>query len=51
MSTYAVLHAQSRENPEAFWAEAAKAIDWTRPWDKVLDRDAKPAAATARARP
>ena len=44
MSTYAVLHAQSREDPEAFWAEAAKAIDWIRPWDKVLDRDAKPAA-------
>jgi len=44
MSTYAVLHAQSREDPETFWAEAAKAIDWTRPWDKVLDRDAKPAA-------
>jgi propionyl-CoA synthetase len=44
MSTYAVLHAQSREDPETFWAEAAKAIDWTRPWDKVLDRVAKPAA-------
>jgi propionyl-CoA synthetase len=26
-----------RRDPEGFWAEAARAIDWYRPWDKVLD--------------
>lgn len=34
------LH-QERENalknPHEFWAEKAKAIDWFKPWDKVLD--------------
>ena len=23
--------------PEAFWAEAAREIDWYKPWDKVFD--------------
>jgi propionyl-CoA synthetase len=25
------------ENPDQFWAEAASGLDWTRPWEKVLD--------------
>ena len=25
------------KNPEEFWAEKAKAIDWFKPWDKALD--------------
>lgn len=32
---------KSLKNPEEFWAEKAKAIDWFKPWDKVLD-DANP---------
>ncbi|HXX88374.1 MAG TPA: acetate--CoA ligase [Candidatus Acidoferrum sp.] len=28
---------KSIKNPEEFWAEKAKAIDWFRTWDKVLD--------------
>ncbi|HEY4674625.1 MAG TPA: acetate--CoA ligase [Candidatus Bathyarchaeia archaeon] len=28
---------KSIENPEEFWAEKAKAIDWFKTWDKVLD--------------
>ncbi len=36
------LHAQSVSDPDAFWAEAAKAIDWTKPWDKVLNADNVP---------
>ena len=44
MSTYAEIHARSRRDPEGFWAEMAQGIDWIRPWDKVLDTDAKPAA-------
>ena len=26
-------------NPEGFWAEAARDIDWFKPWDKVFDGD------------
>src|SRR5215218_7352572 len=39
--TYRALHERSLRDPEGFWAEQAKAIDWTRRWDKVLD-DTKP---------
>src|SRR5436189_1023563 len=28
---------RSLEEPEAFWAEAAAAIDWDEPWQRVLD--------------
>lgn len=28
---------KSIENPEMFWTEKAKAIDWYKTWDKVLD--------------
>ncbi len=28
---------KSIENPEMFWTEKAKAIDWFKTWDKVLD--------------
>jgi acetyl-CoA synthetase len=28
---------RSIKNPEEFWAEKAKAIDWFKTWDKVLD--------------
>jgi propionyl-CoA synthetase len=44
MPTYAEIHARSRRDPEGFWAEIAQGIDWIRPWDKVLDMAAKPAA-------
>ena len=26
-----------KRDPEAFWAEAAREIDWYKPWDKVFD--------------
>jgi propionyl-CoA synthetase len=29
-------------DPQAFWAEAAEAIDWERRWDRVLDDDRAP---------
>ncbi len=38
---WATVHRQSIENPDAFWSEAAAAIDWTKPWDRVLD-DSRP---------
>ena len=37
MGRYEDAHRRSLEEPEAFWAEAAAAIDWEQPWDRVLD--------------
>src|SRR5919197_5345567 len=33
---------RSLEEPEAFWAEAAAAIDWDEPWREVLDNSRAP---------
>ena len=41
-TTYEEVYARWQSDPEAFWAEAAKAIDWYRPWDQVLDRSRPP---------
>ena len=38
--SYAEIHRRSLQDPEAFWGEAARAIDWTTPWRKVLAQDA-----------
>ena len=40
----ASTHRRSLDSPEEFWAEAAAAIEWVKPWDTVLDADASPAA-------
>ncbi len=32
----------SLEDPQSFWATAAQAIDWYRPWDAVLDNSNPP---------
>ena len=42
MGKYAAVFQQSTENPEKFWAEAAKGITWYSPWDKVLDASNPP---------
>ena len=39
--TWVTAHRQSIENPSQFWGDAAAAIDWTKPWDRVLD-DSRP---------
>lgn len=39
---YASVYQQSLDDPENFWEEAAAAIDWDRPWDKVLDSTSTP---------
>ncbi len=36
-SRYPEVYAAWKHDPEAFWAEAARAIDWYRPWEKVFD--------------
>jgi propionyl-CoA synthetase len=37
MSRYAAVYAQWLDSPEAFWAEAAKAIDWAKPPQRIFD--------------
>ncbi len=39
-SRYHESYAAWRENPEGFWKDAAGAIDWIKPADKVFDPDA-----------
>ena len=39
-SRYHEVYAAWKRDPEAFWAEAAREIDWYKPWDKVFDPDA-----------
>tara|TARA_R110002072_G_scaffold118428_1_gene250060 strand:- start:20599 stop:22476 length:1878 start_codon:yes stop_codon:yes gene_type:complete len=41
MSEYLKAYKRSLENPEAYWSDAAKDIDWKKPFTKVLD-DANP---------
>ncbi len=36
-SRYHETYARWKADPEAFWAEAAKAIDWVKPHDRVFD--------------
>ncbi|MGJ4931851.1 propionyl-CoA synthetase [Bradyrhizobium sp. HKCCYLS2038] len=36
-SRYHEVHARSLQDPEGFWAEAARAIDWIEPAKKVFD--------------
>jgi len=36
---YADMYRNSLEQPESFWAEEARKLDWYRTWDKVLDWD------------
>ncbi|MGE0238312.1 MAG: propionyl-CoA synthetase [Parvibaculaceae bacterium] len=35
MSSYGKTYRRWQSDPEAFWAEAARAIDWSKPWDQV----------------
>jgi propionyl-CoA synthetase len=39
---FAEVYAAARRDPEGFWATAAKAIDWSMPFDRVLDRSRAP---------
>jgi len=42
MSRFDDAYRRSLEEPEAFWAEAAAAIDWDEPWQRVLDDSRAP---------
>ncbi|MET0556265.1 MAG: acetate--CoA ligase [Vicinamibacteria bacterium] len=37
LEAYRTLHERSLADPEAFWAEQAGSLAWTRKWDRVLD--------------
>ena len=41
-SRYTDIYRRSLADPEGFWAEAAQAIDWQKPWDRVLDASRPP---------
>ena len=41
-NAYDEAYRKSLNDREEFWAEAAKEIDWIKPWDKVLDDSNKP---------
>jgi propionyl-CoA synthetase len=42
MGRFDELYRRSLDEPEAFWAEAAAAIDWDEPWERVLDDSRAP---------
>jgi propionyl-CoA synthetase len=39
---YDEAYARSMQDPEGFWAEAARELRWTRPWSRVLDDSRAP---------
>jgi propionyl-CoA synthetase len=41
---YEAFYRRSIEDPEDFWAQQARAIDWNRGWDEVLDYGSPPFA-------
>ena len=43
-SSFASIYQMSLARPEEFWGEAARDVDWIKPWDQVLAREAAPAA-------
>jgi propionyl-CoA synthetase len=42
MGRFDETYRRSLDEPEAFWGEAAAAIDWDRQWDRVLDDSRAP---------
>jgi len=39
---YVEIYRRSIEEPEDFWADAASAIEWVEPWERVLDDSRSP---------
>jgi propionyl-CoA synthetase len=42
MGSFDETYRRSLEDPEGFWAEAAAAIEWDEPWERVLDDSGAP---------
>ena len=45
---YAALYRRSVEEPDAFWAEHARCVDWRRPFTRVREIDIRPDAVSIR---
>ncbi|MGH8383222.1 acetate--CoA ligase [Pseudomonas sp.] len=43
---YQRLYRQSIEDPDTFWAEQAKILDWIKPWSRIQQSDMKTGQAT-----
>ena len=41
-NAYELAHKRSLQDPAGFWGDAAKEIDWYKPWDQVLDASKPP---------
>src|SRR5689334_353713 len=41
---YRAAYERAHKDPDGFWAEAARQIDWVKPWQRVLDLDRPPFA-------
>ena len=41
VAEYEAMYRRSVEQPEEFWAEAAKELDWFAPWTKVIEGEAQ----------
>ncbi len=41
-NAYELAHKRSLQDPAGFWGDAAKEIDWYKPWDQVLDASNPP---------
>ena len=39
LQDFDAAYKESMDNPEAFWEEVAKELDWFKPWDKVFEWD------------
>ena len=42
MATHAEFHARSIDDPQGFWSEEARRIDWHKPFERVLDDERAP---------
>src|SRR5215211_3632861 len=42
MGRFEVIYRRSLEDPEGVWAEAAAALEWDEPWERVLDGSRAP---------
>ena len=42
MSRFDEVYRRSLQEPDAFWADGAAAIDWDEPWQRVLDDSRAP---------
>ena len=42
MGRFEEVYRRSLADPEGFWADAAAAIDWDEPWERVLDDSRAP---------